>query len=57
MRRIITQKPRRWPLLWTPRVLLVAAVSMLAYSGFVLMDTRIFQKTEHRQPTHYTKTS
>jgi hypothetical protein len=57
MRRIITQKPRRWPLLWTPRVLLVAAVSMLAYSGFVLMDTRIFQKTEHRQPTHHTKTS
>jgi len=49
MRLVATQKPRGRILRWTQRVLFAAAVSMLAYCGFVLMDTWIFQKAERRQ--------
>jgi sortase A len=38
------------PLLrWTRRILTAFAVSLLAYSGFVLWDTWVFQRTEDRQ--------
>ena len=34
---------------WARRLLIVCAVSLLAYCGFVLIDARIFQKEEDRQ--------
>jgi sortase A len=34
---------------WTRRVLLVCAVSLLAWCGFVLIDARMFRKEEDRQ--------
>jgi sortase A len=34
---------------WTRRVLLVCAVSLLAWCGFVLIDARIFREAEDRQ--------
>jgi sortase A len=34
---------------WTRRLLIVCAVSLLAYCGFVLIDARIFQKDQDRQ--------
>lgn len=38
------------PLLrWTRRLLIASALSLLAYSGFVLVDTWIFQRAEERQ--------
>lgn len=49
MRLLVSQKPLRRILRWTQRVLLAGAVAMLAYCGFVLMDTWIFQKAERRQ--------
>jgi sortase A len=39
----------RQVLRWTRRVLLVCAVSLLAWCGFVLIDARIFRKAEERQ--------
>ena len=49
MRLVVSQKPRGRILRWTQRVLFAAGVSMLAYCGFVLMDTWIFQRAERRQ--------
>jgi sortase A len=49
MRVVVALKPLRWILRWTQRVLFAGAVSMLAYCGFVLTDTWIFQKAERRQ--------
>jgi sortase A len=34
---------------WTRRLLIVCAVSLLAYCGFVLIDARIFQNGEDRE--------
>ena len=34
---------------WTSRALFACAVSMLAYCGYILIDSRIFQKAELRQ--------
>jgi LPXTG-site transpeptidase (sortase) family protein len=34
---------------WTRRLLIVCAVSLLAYCGFVLIDARIFQKEQDQQ--------
>jgi len=39
----------RQVLRWTRRVLLVCAISLLAWSGFVLIDARIFRNAEDRQ--------
>jgi sortase A len=36
-------------MLWTRRLLIACAVSLLAYCGFVLIDARIFQQGEERQ--------
>ena len=36
-------------LLWSRRILFAGAVVLLGYCGFVLIDTRIFQKEEDRQ--------
>ena len=36
-------------LAWTRRLLIASAVSLLAYSGFVLVDAGIFQRAEDRQ--------
>jgi len=39
----------RQVLRWTRRVLLVCAISLLAWCGFVLIDARIFRTAEDRQ--------
>ncbi|MEX2260345.1 MAG: class D sortase [Bryobacteraceae bacterium] len=46
---MITREPLKRILRWTQRVLFGGAVTMLAYCGFILMDTWIFQKGERRQ--------
>jgi sortase A len=46
---IVARKPLQRFLRWTQRSLLVLAVSMLAWCGYVLVDTWSFQRTEQRQ--------
>ena len=45
----LDRKPLKRVLLWSHRLLVVAAVSMLAWCGYVLADTWSFQRTEERQ--------
>jgi len=45
----IAKTPLRQLLKWTQRTMLVAAVSMLGYSGYVLADTWSFQRAELRE--------
>lgn len=49
MRIVASKKSLSRILRWTQLVLFAGAVSMLAYCGFVLIDTWIFQKGERRQ--------
>ncbi len=49
MKLIIARKPLQRVLRWSQRSLLVIAVSMLAWCGYVLVDTWSFQRTEQRQ--------
>lgn len=42
----VPQRALRLILWWAQRVLFAGAISILAYCGFVLLDTLIFQKTE-----------
>jgi sortase A len=49
MRLVIPHRSLRSILRWTQFVLLAGAVSLLAYCGFILMDTWIFQKQERLQ--------
>jgi sortase A len=46
---IVTKEPLKRILRWTQGSLLAIAVSMLAYCGYILIDTWSFQKTERRQ--------
>ena len=52
MRLVVPQKPLRRILRWTQPILFAGAVAMLAYCGFVLMDTWTFQNRERRQLEH-----
>jgi sortase A len=45
----IAKAPLRRALCWSRRSLLAIAVSMLAWCGYVLVDTWSFQRTERRQ--------
>jgi sortase A len=49
MRLVLPRQARVRALLWSGRVLFAAAVSMLGYCGFVLVDTWMFQSAERRQ--------
>jgi sortase A len=49
VRVVISQEPLRRILWWFQRALLAGAVSILAYCGFVLNDTLVFQKKASRQ--------
>jgi sortase A len=49
MRIVVQKQSVRRILRWTKGLFLAAAVSMLAYCGFVLTDTWIFQNRERRQ--------
>jgi sortase A len=49
MRLVIAQESLRRILRWAQRLLVVTAVSMLAYCGFVQIDAWMFQKRERAQ--------
>jgi sortase A len=49
MRLAATRETLRWILRWTQRLLFSAAVLLLAWCGFVLMDSWAFQKAERRK--------
>ncbi len=49
MKLIAARKPLQRVLRWSQRALLVIAVSMLAWCGYVLVDMWSFQRTEQRQ--------
>lgn len=49
MRLLVAKQPLRRIVRWTRRGLCVCGVSLLAYCGFVLMDTWGFQQRERRQ--------
>jgi len=49
MRLVVTKTSLKLFLRWTQRVLFGAAIAMLAYCGFVVMDAWTFQKEEGRQ--------
>ena len=46
---VATRESRRQILQWTQRVLFTAAVPLLAYCGFVLIDAWTFQRAERRE--------
>jgi sortase A len=49
MRLVVPKQTLRWILRWTQRALFAAAVAILAYCGFVLLDAWAFQKRERAQ--------
>jgi len=49
MRLVLARRASARVLQWTGRALFAAAVSLLGYCGFVLVDTWIFQAEERRQ--------
>jgi sortase A len=48
MRLVVTHRSLKWMLRWTQRTLFAVGISTLAYCGFVLEDTWIFQNAERR---------
>lgn len=52
MRLRISRKSLRRALQWTHRILLAGAISLLGYSGFVLVDAWRFQSSERSQLDH-----
>ena len=49
MRFVVAGKSLRWALNWLQRVLFAGAAAMLAWCGFVVSDSWVFQKQERRQ--------
>jgi sortase A len=49
MRVFVAREPLKRLLRWNQRTLLVFGVSLMAYCGYVLMDTWNFQRTEQRR--------
>lgn len=49
MKLIVAREPLKRVLIWSQRSLLVIAASLLAWCGYVLLDTWSFQRTEQRQ--------
>lgn len=49
MRLVVRRESLRWMLRWIQRALFAVSLSTLAYCGFVLEDTWIFQKDQRRQ--------
>ena len=49
MRLVVRRESLRWMLRWIQRVLFAVSISTLAYCGFVLEDTWIFQKDQRHQ--------
>ena len=48
MRRVVKRGPLNWLLQWTPMVLFAGAFLILAYCGFVVIDSWMFQRAEQR---------
>lgn len=49
MRIVVARKPLRRIVRWTQRLLFACGLCLLAYCGFVLIDTWVFQNAERRQ--------
>jgi sortase A len=54
MKLVIKSKTSRPALLWTQRVLFAAAILLLGYCGFILVDTWVFQARESAELERFT---
>ena len=46
MRLVVRNKSVQWALRWVQRILVAAAIVLLGYTGFVMVDAWIFEKQE-----------